>query len=312
MIAAMREGPGLPSLGACFGYDVRSRLPLMLLRQGTGAALEVFEAEPPAPRDRTPVLVRERQGRTAVGVYAEHEGRYRVWIDGVGWFAVDTSRPAIGLPNGPPDPIREARLWGLPAALCFVARGDQSLHAACVEVRGGAIILAAPGRFGKTTFAAGFAQAGHRVLSEDMTCCRIGADATSVVPGPAMLRLRRDVEHGLELPHTATVAEDEERLYIAVDEERRGDGAPVPLRAIVFLREHDGAPRLHRVGKRSALPDLWTLALRLPDDADRARCFAAITALAEVVPVWNVHRRLVLGELPAVVRLVSGLADAPA
>ena len=310
MIAAMPQEGGLPSLGACFGYGVRSNVPLALLRDGDGVELEVTHAPArEAPRDRTPVIRREQDGRLVLGLYAEDGGGYGVWIDGVGWFAVDPARPAIAVPAGPPTALREARLWGLPAALCFVARGDQSLHAASVDVGGGAIVLAAPGRFGKTTFAAGFVQAGYRLLSEDMTCCRVAGEATAIVPGPALLRIRRDVHDGLDLPHTSAVTEDEERVCVAVDPEHRGDGSPVPLRAIVFLREHDGSPRLERVDKHHALPDLWSLALRLPDDADRARCFALITALAESVPVWNVHRRLVLDELPAAVELVAGLAS---
>ena len=56
--------------------------------------------------------------------------------------------------------------------LCFRARGDTALHAAAVEVDGQAVVLGAPGTFGKTTLAAAFHAAGHRLLSEDTTCIR--------------------------------------------------------------------------------------------------------------------------------------------
>ena len=40
--------------------------------------------------------------------------------------------------------------------------------------------------------AAGFLRTGHRVLSEDLVCCRSGAEPM-VVPGPATIRIRPDV-----------------------------------------------------------------------------------------------------------------------
>ena len=56
--------------------------------------------------------------------------------------------------------------------------------------------------------AAAFHRAGHRVLSEDTTCVRLGPEQ-AVVPGPAMLRVRHDVAAELELPSVRRVGESE-------------------------------------------------------------------------------------------------------
>src|SRR4029450_8669179 len=110
--------------------------------------------------------------------------------------------------------------------LSFLSRGDISLHAAAVEVGNGAVILGAPSRFGKTTLAYAFQQAGHRVLSEDLVCCR--PSTCDVIPGPALLRLRPDVYRS-NLPDGLFVAaERPDRYFVGFSPEKAGSGAPVP------------------------------------------------------------------------------------
>src|SRR5918992_1328313 len=129
----------------------------------------------------------------------ESDGTFSLWIQDSGWFRVDPRSPAIEIPTTPSGRRRENRVWGIPAALCYMARGDQAVHAAAVDVDGSALLLAAPGRFGKTTLAGGFLRLGHRLLSEDMSCVRSGTPP-EVIPGPAGLRLRRDVYESIRFP----------------------------------------------------------------------------------------------------------------
>ena len=100
------------------------------------------------------------------------------------------------------------------------------------------------------------------------------------------------------------LGKDAERVYLAIARNRRGSGRPVPIRAIVLLRDHDGEVRLERVAPPASLPDLWALSLRLPLDDDRIRCFNGIASLAAAVPVWNLHRRRAFASLPAVVEAI--------
>jgi hypothetical protein len=239
-------------------------------------------------------------------VWASDAG-YTVWIGGVGWYRVEPAVPSIRIPASSPNQVRrEEHTWSLPASLCFTRRGDLPLHAAAVEVDGSAILLAAPGRFGKTTLAAAFLQAGYRLLAEDLSCCRL-ATVPQLLPGPAMLRVRRDVCERLPLPGTYPVFEEEERVHLAIDPVLRGDSAPVPLAAVVLLRAGGDDPVLRPVSPRAALPDLWTLSFNLPTDQDRARCFQGVTDLAARVPIWDLHRRLELDQLePAVRAIVEG------
>ncbi|MDR7483319.1 MAG: hypothetical protein QN203_12535 [Armatimonadota bacterium] len=310
------NGPAPPqrargSPGTCYGFQVASTLPFAYLRDGTGIPLEVTCDAPPAfgPAAR---LLREwpaRPGRTLLARLYQEGGRYFFWIETEEVFVVDPAVPRIVVPEA--DPIRrEDILWGTPASLCLLHQGHLPLHAAAVEVDGGAILLAAPGGFGKTTLAAAFYAAGYRVLSEDVTCITTQAPP-SVIPGPASLRLRPDVIDYLHLPRAEVVRRSDVRVSLALDPSSRGRCDPVPLRAVAFLRV---APEIAmtRVKATDAIADLWVLSQSHPDDAALARCFAHVVDLARDVPVWNVYRPLRFDALADTVGTILStcLADA--
>jgi hypothetical protein len=289
------------SSGTCFGYSVRTALPLRYLRSGDGDPLEVVEVADPMPAT-TPALIewtppaqpyRARLHREADG--------FALWIEGAGWFRIDTTAARIEVPAGG-DPIRrEERLWGMPALLCFLARGDLPIHAAAVEVDGRAVVFGAPGRFGKTTLAVAFARAGYRVLAEDLTCARVDGDGVSVVPGPAMLRVRADVAAGFGLP---VPKKDDERVHLVL--EHAGDCRPVPLAAIVLLHPTDAGVTIEPATAAAALPDVWALSFRLPGEEEAARAFAGIASILDAVPAWYLRRPLRIETLPEVVEEVVG------
>jgi hypothetical protein len=294
---------GLRDRGGCFGFGVSADRPLRYLRDGGGPSLTVLGGADDRPASSTP-LMRWAPPHVAfrADLHLEYPG-YRLHVEGTGWFDIDTDGCVIRLPDAPDTSRLEERMWGVPALLCFLHRGDHALHAACVQVGEGAVAIAAPGRHGKTTLAAAFVSAGHRLLSEDLACIRPGADPT-VLPGPAMLRLRHDVAERV-LPSGGRVLDvTTDRVHIALDD--RGTADAVPLRAVVLLRNGDDPhPRLEPVAPVDAVPDLWSLSFSMPTDAHRARCFDGVTALAVGVPVWNLHRRMTFEDLPAVVETVA-------
>lgn len=303
----MREPAGLPARGTCYGYEVRSELDLRYLRGGDGEALEIAVRPSPAPPRGAPL---QEWGPprfpTGVRLYSE-DGAYRLWVEDAGWFSIDPRVPRLGVPDRG-DPVRlEERIWGLPVLLCFMERGDLPLHGACVEIDGRALVMAGPRAFGKTTLAAAFASSGFRVLAEDLVCVRRDGGGASVIPGPAMLRVRRDVAPDLRIRGARELARDEDRVHYSLESERRTCD-PVPLGGIALLNEADVAPRLERVEGADVVRDLWAVSLNLPTDEDRARCFEAVSELASGVRTWSLERRLLVGELPETVEcLVAGM-----
>jgi hypothetical protein len=290
--------------GSCYGFGVRSAVPLAYLREGGGDPLEVTAPGPRGPRRGDRILLEWRPTPELpldAELWSDGAG-FRLRIGEAGWFSVEPGEGRVEVPDG--GGLRtEERLWGIPALLCYRARGDLPLHAAAVETGEGAVLLAAPRTYGKTTAAAAFHRAGCRVLAEDTACVRLGS-VVEVVPGPAMLRLRLDVAASLDLPGARRLGENQDRVHYAL--EGPGDCTPVPLRAVVFLDEADAAPSLEPVARSEAVRDLWALSFKLPTEEDVGRAFARIADLAAAVPAFRLRRRLALDELDAHVFLVLG------
>lgn len=293
-------------LGTCFGFAVHSSLSFNYLRGGSGEAIEI--SAPSRLDDReggelimewTPTPELPLEGR----LYRAGSG-FRLWIAGTGWYAIDTEAPSIAVPDSANTVRREERLWSIPAMLCLLARGDLPLHAAAVEIDGAAVVLGAPRAFGKTTLAAAFLSAGYRLLSEDVTCVRPGS-VPLVIPGPAMLRVRRDVAGRLNIRNAAPVGDPDDRVHFAVDPGARGDCGPVPLRAIFLLRAADAGLRVEAVRPSEAVRDLWPLSSGLPTKRGLARCFEDLVDIVRSVPVWNLYRPLRIEDLPRTVSLIT-------
>lgn len=292
-----------PLRGTCFGFGIESSVPLEFLRDGDGVRLAVDDGATESPAHDAGLLydwpATGEQPRTRL---FEADGAYRYCVDGGGCFVVEPAARRVTIPMDQEPLRREERLWTLPLLLCFAARGDTPLHAAAVEADGGAIVIAAPRTFGKTTLAAGFLAEGHRVLTEDIACIRF-ADEPQVIPGPAMLRVRADVAERLSFDGAQPAGRDEARLHLALAADRRGTCDPVPLRGIVFLRE-SGELQLERVGAPTALRDLWELNFRFNGAAAFGSSFEALADLVREVPAWNLYRPLQLDRLGETVEAV--------
>jgi hypothetical protein len=302
--------PGPPSRGVVFGWEIRSELTFSYLRSGVGEPLEVFERDPgPEPPGRPLLEWETRPEHPFHARLHSLDGGHGVWITGMGGYterpAVEDTPPRLTVPPGV-EPVRsEERLWGITAALSLIHRGDVAIHAAAAEIEGRALLFAGPGRFCKTTLAARLLQDGHRVLAEDLACVRPG-ELPSVIPGPAMLRVRRDVYDQLVIDGARPVADDPERIHLALDDERRGSSDAVPLAGILFLRR--GTPGIELFGVRpdQYLAELWSVSFNLPEDDDRQRHFDKVAQVAFSVPLWVLDRPLRFDTLDEVIdRLVT-------
>lgn len=305
--------PALPHAPqpSAFGFTVRGPSSLRFLRSGGGVeTLEIIAARAPRQRpDTTPLAdwTLPGAGHQVRGTLYERPSGFEFWVSDAGAYHVDPDRRQIEIPEGSDDVVREQRLWGIPSILCFLHRGDVPLHAAAVEVDGRAVVLAAPGRHGKTTLALSLHRHGYRVLSEDLSCCRAG-EVPELVPGPALLRVRPDVYDGDPPPGTELVRRQPDRVYLALGPERRGTSAPVTIAAIVFLRASADDVSLERVPAPVALADLWSLSFRLPTDGAQARAFQQLARLASKTPTWNLYRPIRLADLDETVAQIVALA----
>ena len=296
--------------GSCFGFEVRSTFPLRFLRDaggvgGTALRIDVHRESGPADAELIAEWLPEDQGFLHARLY-ERGGRYRLWIDGAGWYLIDPAEPSIAVPEAEEMVRREERMWGLPTLLCFLHRGDLPLHASAVQVGDGALLIGAPARFGKTTLAAAFWRTGYRVLNEDLSCVRL--PEPSVLPGPALLRMRLDMAERLGVAADPSAIDDGVRVRLAIGGDRAGDSRPVPLRGIVLLGEESDDLTMTRVPTVEAIPALWQLSFTLPEAEAAAACFRGLTDLASSVPLWELRRPLSVESLPRVVEHIAAHA----
>jgi hypothetical protein len=283
------------------GFSIRSTTSFVYLRAGAGEPLLILEdgSEPSDPGDRLADITDRNAFRTQV---YQRDGRFAVHMQELGWFGIDSDSSTITVPPNPYGAWMEPTIWGLPVALLVLSRGGLFLHASAVEIDGRAMVLTGPGHHGKTTLAAALAAGGCRPLSEDLVRCTVGRP-TLLYPGPAVLRLRKDVARWLTVPGAHRVAEDAEKVHLALDPERRGTSDPLPLGGIILLYDAE-ATSIERLPPGATIRDLWVVSLNLPTPAGRAQCFRDITELAETVPVWRLARPLTRAALAGAVDLI--------
>ena len=280
------------SVGTCFGFELMAAEPVWLLRGGAGTPLEITHQPEPdpvvgsllaewVPSDRNPIEAQLFAGQS--------EGTFALSVAGGGWYEIDPPGGRITTPVSTGTLAGSIRLLGLPLLLCCVARGDTTLHSAAVQVEDHAILLAAPGRHGKTSLGAAFAREGHRLLSEDLSCLSPNSSRVELTPGPTGLRIRPDMTHLMPLTGYEEVGLYEDRMVLRPAGDP-GDCTPVKVAAIVFLSDFGTGRELVPVPPGDAVRDLWFLSFHLPNDQDRQRKFQALVDIAGAVPSWRFTR----------------------
>lgn len=208
--------PGLPAGNGC---------PTWRLRRADGAAPEaglVSLGEDHVDPGATVRLLRRASGLRLVyddsGTFDLHDGGARIeWYPGT-----DARLEAVQL-----DVLGRV----LPAALHEM--GSLCLHGSAVEIDGAAVAFVAPKHHGKSTLGQAMANAGGRVLSDDVVAVDV-APSPVVRPGVASVRLWRDAAARVgDVSRARADAYGKFVLHDAADRTRAS--APVPLDAVYVL-----------------------------------------------------------------------------
>jgi hypothetical protein len=182
-------------------------------------------------------------------------------------------------------------LLGPVAALLLRLRGSVPLHASAVALDGAAVALAGPAGAGKSTAAAAFARAGHRVLGDDVLALEERDGVILAHPAYPRLRLWPDSVAALfgnedALPR---LTPGWEKRYLEIGGGEAGFPAdPLPVRAVYLLspRAADG-PAVRPLAPREGLLRLLatTCATFVPGAELREREFRLLGRLAREVPL---------------------------
>jgi hypothetical protein len=182
-----------------------------------------------------------------------------------------------------------AYLYG--PVLGFVLRswGRLALHASCVRVGDGAVLLAGAPGAGKSTTAAALAARGLTVISDDLTALDDANATPRAWPAFDHLRLWPEGERVVlgDDAHLERITPGWEKRRFPLEGGAFAD-APSPVRAVLVLRPRRGGRAVVRTLSPSrALVTLATLtyANYLLDPTMRARELIQLGALVRAVPV---------------------------
>jgi hypothetical protein len=173
--------------------------------------------------------------------FLEDGSTYVRW-DRVGEFLVsaDGSRIRCRQEEASSDESFQVYMLGQALSFALVKQGFEPLHATVVVVNGQAVAFLGDQAFGKSTLAACFLHAGHRLLTDDLLILQESSSGVLAFPGPPRIKLfSRMAGRFLEgTMDRVPMNVDTNKLILPIDEPRRCV-TPVPLKAIYSL----AAPR---------------------------------------------------------------------
>jgi len=250
---------------------------------GTGTA----EAMPPGTgaQDGTPLPAMFRVGR---------RGRHRPrWVvHGPAGRVVSTPHPAV---------CADQLLWAMHQAALAGAVGPLVLHAAAVQARAGAVVIAGPSGAGKSTLAGALVAAGYGYLTDEA----VTFDAAGRVrPYAKWLGLDDRARRLLGLPVPTPDRWDPPELRPTPPGELGRIGSPArPVLLLLPVLRPGGRSRTEALPAAEVLLELGAQAW----DLGRTGAAEALAALAGTVP----GHRLVVGDLPGALAACRELVGDP-
>jgi len=300
-----------------YGIGVDSDLPLALPECADGGLGHVECRSAPASAFLA-AAERARGDRAPDSWYryaALDDGSAYVRWDTVGEFLVAADGRAIAARRMERASLESFQVYMLGQALSFalVKQGFEPLHATVVVVADRAVALVGENGSGKSSLAACFVAAGHRLLTDDLLVVRERSGRLLAYPGPARIKLFPEIAARFPAGARcrATMNPDTRKLILPIDGDRRCATA-VPLDAIYVLtppREigRDGLVRIETLTPREAFVEVVRSTFnRRITSADRlARQFEMAATLTRLVPVKTVRYPRTLGRLPEVRDLMA-------
>lgn len=205
-----------------------------------------------------------------------------------------------------PDLALETYLLGQVFSYALVKRGIEVLHATTLEVEGEAISLLGECGAGKSSLAAAFLAAGHRLLSDDLLVLQESSAGLLAQPALPRIKIYPEVADLFAIPRqgAAPMHPSFRKLVLRLD----GSAAvrPAPVRAMYEL----AAPRrpesrritLRRLSARQAflclLRHVFNSKMTAPERLQQLTVF--VHRLAERIPIRRVTYRRVFENLPRV------------
>ena len=229
---------------AAYGVSIRTDMELPLPPGQSPALLELqirgkTGAIPSSTRQK---IEMQQNPLSALDAGCLPDGSNYAGLRDVGEFLISKDGRSITCYRFPQASPESFHVYLLGQALSFalVKNGIEPLHATVVVIRGKAVAFLGDCGFGKSTLAAEFLRAGHRLLTDDLLVLRETGQRMLAYPGPPRIKLfpelaqrfLPDAASGVPMnPHTR-------KLVIPLNQDR-ACGTSVPLAAVYALASPD-------------------------------------------------------------------------
>lgn len=207
-------------------------------------------------------------------------------------------------------------LLGQALSFALIQQGIDPLHATVVTIDGIAVAFLGDSGYGKSSLAAAFVHAGHRVLTDDLLVLSERAGGFTAHPGPPRIKLFPEMARKVLGPHgrPTPIATTTTKLLIPLDQHQVFTSA-VPLKMIYVLAQpaHRGSDRktvaIRRLSRRQACLELLRNAFNTAvTDVNRlTRQLDFATSVAGGVPLKRIAYPRTVRALPVVQQAI--LAD---
>jgi hypothetical protein len=207
--------------------------------------------------------------------------------------------------------VRAFLLGPVFGALCH-QRGLLPLHSSVIDVADGCVAFVGPKRAGKSTMVAALAKRGHRVITDDVGCLRVGGkNDLQVWPSVSRVRLWEDAVLALDYDGPGVEREKRgKRKYFVSMTPLENPTQARRLRMIYELRTvpAEGRPSLTRLHGSEVVEALMRNVYRLGLASRmgvRQAAFASCAIAANGVPVFRLNRPKVFDSLHEVLDVLE-------
>jgi hypothetical protein len=208
-----------------------------------------------------------------------------------------------------------AYLLGHVLSYALLKRGMDPLHGTVVVVDGAAIAFLGDCGYGKSSLAASFIEAGHRLLTDDLMVVKSNTDGFAAFPGPPRIKLSPKIARALLETESRGVPMNRFTPKLVVPLcSRQIHQAPAPLKAIYLLtpparRARTARVTIRRVSQRRSFVELLrnTFNAQVRETDRLERQFRQASRIVAAVPVKSLSYRRHTSMLPVVRNAV--LAD---
>jgi hypothetical protein len=295
-----------------YGITLHSQIPLALPEQGHGGLGQIDLRIAPASHfsEAARSLPLHPDSESFYQARFLPDGSTYVRWEGVGEFLISPDgRRITGRQNDEAhEESFQVYLLGQALSYALVKQGFEPLHATAIVVNGGAAVLLGSSGFGKSSLAACFLDAGHRLLTDDLLILRPTRRGVMAYPGPPRIKLFPQLARRFRHEAARGVAMNlESKKLILPLHHTQSTLDPVPLKGIYALLPPRSKARKHAI-RISVLPPREafialvknTFNYRIVTPSRLERQFEAATQVVSVMPVKKVAYPRILARLPDV------------